>query len=182
MRTNVIITDDFYSNPDLVRSFALQQEFDVRGNFPGTRTKCFLTEDVKNTIQNLVGNVGGNVTEWYAEDGLSGSFEIATSQNRTWIHTDHFNNWAGVLYLTPNPPHTGGTGLYRHKETGNYTRVDKDYEGYDYTKWDLHDVIGNRYNRLAMYRSDIFHASIDYFGDSLENGRLFQLFFFNTKY
>ncbi len=38
MRTNVIITDDFYTNPLEVRQFALGQEFKVRGNYPGART------------------------------------------------------------------------------------------------------------------------------------------------
>ena len=41
MRTNVIITDNFYSDPDRVRQFALSQEFKVRGNFPGSRTQSF---------------------------------------------------------------------------------------------------------------------------------------------
>ena len=56
------------------------------------------------------------------------------------------------------------------------------YEYQDYTKWELHDVIGNKFNRLVLYRGDYFHASLDYFGDSPENGRLFQTFFFNTEY
>jgi len=33
-----------------------------------------------------------------------------------------------------------------------------------------------------MYRGDYFHASLDYFGDNPQNGRLFQVFFFNTEY
>ena len=119
MRTNVIITDDFYGNPDSVREFALQQEFKVQGNFPGLRTKSFLTPDVKETIQSLIWNVAGEITEWNHSDGLSGSFELATAANRSWIHTDHFNTWAGVCYLTPNAPHTGGTGLFRHRATGS---------------------------------------------------------------
>jgi len=28
----------------------------------------------------------------------------------------------------------------------------------------------------------LFHASLDYFGDDKENGRLFQLFFFDTEF
>ena len=89
--------------------------------------------------------------------------------------------WAGVCYLTPDAPHTAGTGLFKHRETGNYRRISNDYEGYDYTKYDLFDRIGNRYNRLIIYRGDLFHASLDYFGDNLSNGRLFQTFFFDTE-
>ena len=183
MRTNMLIVDDFYGNPDSVREFALQQEFKVQGNFPGLRTKSFLTTDVKEAIQSLIWNVGGEITEWNESDGLSGSFELATAANRSWIHTDHFNNWAAVCYLTPNAPHTGGTGLFRHKATGATIASQLEaYESQDMTKWDLMDTISNRYNRLAMYRSDQFHTSLDYFGSDLQNGRLFQLFFFSTQF
>jgi hypothetical protein len=183
MRTNVIITDDFYSNPDSVRSFALQQEFKVRGNFPGSRTQSFLNQDVKDAVQSILWNVAGEVTNWNQADGLSGSFEIATAADRSWIHTDHYNTWAGVCYLTPDAPYTGGTGLFRHRATGaTMSHQLESYESQDMTKWDLIDRIGNRYNRLAMYRSDLFHTSLDYFGSDLQNGRLFQLFFLTTQY
>lgn len=183
MKTNVIITDDFYGNPDSVRAFALQQEFKVQGNFPGLRTASFLTADVKETIQSILWNVAGEVTNWNEADGLTGSFELATAANRSWIHTDHFNTWAGVLYLTPDAPYTGGTGLFRHKATGATTSEQlESYESQDMTKWDMIDRIGNRYNRLAMYRSNMFHTSLDYFGSDLHNGRLFQLFFITTQF
>ena len=39
MRVNSIIVDDFYTNPYEVREFALSQEFEVRGNYPGYRTE-----------------------------------------------------------------------------------------------------------------------------------------------
>ena len=89
--------------------------------------------------------------------------------------------WAGVCYLTPDAPYTGGTGLFRHKASGEFRKTTTDHEGYDYTKYDLFDRIGNKYNRLIIYRGDLFHASLDYFGDSAQNGRLFQTFFFDTE-
>ena len=52
----------------------------------------------------------------------------------------------------------------------------------DYTKWDLVDQLGNKFNRLVMYRSDNYHVSLDYFGKDLETGRLFQVFFFTSEY
>lgn len=185
MQTSSIIVDDFYGNVDAVRAFALSQKFDVTGNFPGARTKSFINDDVKNAIQNAVQHAGGKVTNWYDIEGLTGSFQIALARDRTWIHSDYVNTWAGVCYLTPNAPLSGGTGLFRHRETGRtrpLTRDDTyDYNFYDYTKWDMVDRIGNVYNRLILYRGDLFHASLDYFGDKLENGRLFQVFFFNTE-
>jgi hypothetical protein len=43
-------------------------------------------------------------------------------------------------------------------------------------------MVGNVYNRLVLYRGDLFHSSLDYFGEGLNDGRLFQTFFFNTEY
>jgi hypothetical protein len=180
MNLELLIVDNFYSNPDAVRAYALSQEFDVTGNYPGKRTKPYLPDDVKDAVQ-LWMNFAGKVTNWFEDTGYTGAFQIATAADRTWIHADHHNMWAAVCYLTPDAPHTGGTGLYRHKATGEHHRVEDYHEGYDYTKWDLFDRVGNKYNRLVIYRGDLFHASIDYFGDNLQNGRLFQTFFFNTE-
>jgi hypothetical protein len=182
MKTNVIVTDNFYSNPDGVRSFILQQEF-KNYEYPGLRTKSFLTDDTKQTIQSLIMNAGGLVLDWNQKDGLTGSFELATAKDRSWIHTDHFNTWAGVLYLTPDAPLSGGTGIYQYKKTGaTVARQLASYEAQDMTKWELCDIIANRYNRLVLYRSEMFHTSLDYFGSDLHSGRLFQLFFITTQF
>ena len=183
MQTSMIVVDDFYSNPDEVRAFALAQPFDVKGNYPGARTKPFLNDSIKASIQAVVQAAGGNVTDWLEQHQYTGTFQLCTAEDRTWIHPDHFNTWAAVCYLTPDAPLSSGTGLYRHKATGEYRRTTEDlHEGRDYTKWELVDRVGNRYNRLVMYRGDLFHASLDYFGDKPENARLFQTFFFNTEY
>lgn len=182
MKINTIIIDDFYGNPDTVRDFALSQKFEVSGNYPGLRTKPFLTEDTKNTIGDIIRYAGGDITHWFEDSGYTGAFQICTAQDRTWIHADQFNTWAGVCYLTPDAPLSSGTALYRHKATGKCNREDKDYEGYDYTKWEMTDYIANKYNRLVLYRGNLFHASLDYFGSTLHTGRLFQTFFFNTQY
>lgn len=182
MKTNVIIIDDFYSNPDEVRNFALSQPFNVTGNFPGARTMPFLNEETKKTISSIISAAGGEVIDWLESFGYTGAFQICTADDRTWIHADDNNTWAGVCYLTPNAPLSAGTALYRHKATGEYTKSNNNHEGYDYTKWDMVDYIANKYNRLVLYRGNIFHASVDYFGDSFHNGRLFQTFFFNTEY
>jgi hypothetical protein len=188
VKVNLIVADDFYDNPDDVRSFALSQDFAVRGNYPGLRTRSFLNESHKEVISSLVSHAGGGVTDWLLDengDGYTGSFQICTSEDRTWIHSDYNNMWAGVCYLTPDAPLSGGTALYRHKKSMDRRSVDnKDYgeDARDYTKWEVVDRVGNIYNRLILYPGNLFHASVDYFGNNLYNGRLFQTFFFNTRY
>lgn len=184
MQTSLIVIDDFYTNPEEVRNFALAQPFDVKGNYPGVRTRSFLWDELKTSIQGLVRVAGGEVTNWFHEDGLSGSFQLCTAQDRTWIHADNFNSWAGVCYLTPNAPLSGGTALFKHKETGRRAleHPGEYYEGYDYTKWEMTDRVANIFNRLILYRGNFFHASLDYFGSTPADGRLFQVFFFNTEF
>jgi hypothetical protein len=193
METQLLITDQFYNDVDAVREFALQQDFSVKGNYPGNRTISFLNESVKETIESIIEPHAGKVIYW-SEDQYTGAFQYTTSRERSWIHADQTTEWAGVCYLTPNAPHTAGTGIFRHKETGlirapknedgSLNRELMDYIGkdsQDMTKWDLVDVVGNVYNRLVLYRGDLFHMSLDYFGTDLYDSRLFQTFFFTTE-
>ena len=185
MKTNLIITDEFYQDPDKVRAYALAQPFEVKGNYPGVRTKPWLPDDLKASIQYIVQNFGGTVTNWHEDSGYTGAFQLCTSVDRTWIHADSFNTWAAVCYLTPNAPLSGGTALYRYKENGEYARTDNTapyLDGYDYTKWEQTDYVANKYNRIVMYRGNLYHASVDYFGNNMETGRLFQTFFFSTEF
>lgn len=189
MKTNIIVVDDFYTNPDEVRNFALSQDFNISGNYPGLRTKSFLSDSCKDAINNLLLYNAGGVTDWMVENngegGGTGSFQICTSQDRTWIHTDPYNNWAGVCFLTPDAPLSGGTATYIHKKSKERTFIENslyEKDHYDYTQWEILDRVGNIYNRLVLFRGDLYHASVDYFGNNKENGRLFQLFFFNTAY
>ena len=189
---DLIICDNFYSNVDEVRAFALQQDFNVDGNYPGHRTKSFLNKSITDYIGEIIG--GELDLDSLGDDTYCGAYQYTTAADRTWIHADGWNEWAGVVYLTPDAPVTGGTGIFRHKPTGAYsmprlqdgtrneTLLDLiNADGRDYTKWDLVDVVGNKYNRAVFYKGDLFHASLDYFGRALYDGRLFQTFFFNTK-
>lgn len=187
MRTNLIVIDNFYANPDEVRAFALSQTFDVKGNYPGLRTKSFINDHTKEGIERTIHGFAGKVVDWMdkEEDSYSGAFQLTYAVDRTWIHTDPMNNWAGVCYLTPDAPLSGGTGIYRHKKTKMFAHTfdnSLDDDSYDYTKWEMVDRVGNLYNRLVIYRGDLFHASLDYFGNTPDTGRLFQVFFFNTEF
>lgn len=190
MRVSSLIIDDFYSNPHEVRDFALSQEFSVSGNYPGRRTQSFLNEEIKQIIQYNIQPFAGKIVNWGGD--YTGSFQYTTAEDRSWIHSDSYTDWAGVCYLTPDAPISAGTGIFKHKETG---LMSFDYRGSepkelspghrdakDYTKWDMVDRFGNLFNRLILYRADLYHVSLDYFGKTKEDGRLFQVFFFNTEF
>ena len=191
MRFNSLTIDNFYSNPMDVREFALRQEFKVRGNYPGQRTESFLSDATKKTLRDILYPFAGDITNWGGE--YTGSFQYTTASDRSWIHADSTTDWAAVCYLTPDAPLTAGTGIFKHKETGwsnfDYRNNDPEYlrqappghDSQDYTKWEMVDRIGNVFNRLIMYRADNYHVSLDYFGKDMYDGRLFQVFFFNTE-
>lgn len=192
MRHSSIVIDGLYNDVDAVRQMALNMEFGVRGNYPGQRTEPVFNQGVKDLIQKYVEPYGGKITMWDTE--YTGSFQYTTQRDRSWVHADGETRWAGVCYLTPNAPLSGGTGLFRHKATGltasprnedgsiNRELLDEIYnDSQDMTKWEMTDFVGNVYNRLVIYRGDIFHTSLDYFGRDKYDGRLFQTFFFNTE-
>jgi len=188
---NLIVIDNFYKNPMDVRNFALNEEYSVSGNYPGVRTKSYATYELKELIQKYIGSFGGKITDFPMESSsYNGSFQYTTSRASSWIHTDPYNTWGGVLYLTPDAPVSSGTAFYKIKETtdvslGMYENtIKKDYVDYfsqDLTKWELVDTIGNVFNRLVLFNSKRYHMSMDYFGTDKTNGRLFQVFFFSTE-
>ena len=62
MAYSAIIIDNFYDNPDEVREFALAQDFNVDGNYPGHRTQSFLTPSVQEWIAKACTKLQGQVT------------------------------------------------------------------------------------------------------------------------
>jgi hypothetical protein len=193
----LIVIDNFYCNALDTRNYILTQEFSVRGNYPGQRTISYANEHLKETIQKYVEPFGGKITDFPIpnQDGsnadkiYNGSFQYTTSRDRSWVHIDGFNNWAGVLYLTPDAPLSSGTSFYKFDDGTTCKRdmellenkEDIDRCSQDLTKWEKVDQVGNVFNRLILFNANRFHMSMDYFGDTKENGRLFQVFFFSTE-
>jgi hypothetical protein len=186
---NLIVIDNFYENPMEIRNFALTQEFNPAEYYPGIRTKSFANINIKNKIQNIIYPFGGKITDFNLYQGDNGSFQLATSYDRSWIHSDsNDTNWAGIIYLTPDAPLNSGTSFYKYvtgitdsnekkitnTNLGDYSR--------DSSKWQLVDKVGNIFNRLVLFNSTKYHSSNDYFGTNLYDGRLFQVFFFKTEF
>ena len=124
----LIVIDNFYNNAMETRNYILTQEFKVRGNYPGQRTRSFANSHLKDIIQDYITPFGGKITEFPMPDETNkddnniynGAFQYTTSRDRSWIHVDGFNNWAGVLYMTPDAPLSSGTGFYKYKDGTTY--------------------------------------------------------------
>ena len=93
------------------------------------------------------------------------------------------------MFLTPDAPPESGTCLLRSKITkkmkidqGEHDIVFDNGNGFlNPDLFEIVDRVGNKYNRLVLFDSQHIHAASSYFGSSKENGRLFQLFFFDIE-
>lgn len=177
----IVIIDDYYEDPDSVRKFALAQVFNVKGNYPGGRTKSFATEQDKLKFESILGQ-----KIIYFPTDYNGSYQLVTGTNTSWIHRDE-TDYSVVVFLTPNPPPHGGTILYQHIKSGIEKTTCKEEEdtlnndSYNESNWHQMDRIGNKYNRAIIFQGKRSHKSDEYFGHDMESGRLFQTFFFNVE-
>lgn len=176
---NTIIVDNFYQDPDAVRDFALQQDFCISGNYPGKRTKSFGTLKLKERFEKLIGK---KIVHWPGY--YNGSFQYCQQGMKSWIHRDG-TQYSAIIYLSPDPPLQSGTSIYRHISSG-LSRCSIQEEDMlrdcasNYEEWEKINTYGNLYNRCVIFCGKYSHQSDEYFGNSLENSRLFQIFFFDT--
>lgn len=178
----IFVVDNFYSDPYAVREFALKQEFvaDLR-YYKGKRTQeKFFVPGTKKVFESIIGQP---ITVW-DEYGVNGVFQTCNAEDPLVYHTD-LQQWAGMVYLTPNAPFECGTSMYAHKETRARHISEPGYERafdggfYDSTKFELVDTVGNVFNRLVIFNGKCIHAASQYFGRDLEDARLFHMFFFD---
>lgn len=178
------IVDDFYQDPDAVRTFAMAQEFqsDIRW-YKGLRTPMqFRPAQLREAFERIMGM---SINNW-DHHGYNGCFQITTAEDPQVYHHD-LQRWAAMIYLTPNAPITSGTRLHRsrvnqarHHSQGQVLMDQAFSVGfYDSTKFDTIDSAGNLYNRLVIMDAQHIHSAGDYFGTTPETGRLTHLFFFD---
>ena len=124
-------------------------------------------------------------------------FQYCVAKDNVVYHYDT-QEYAAMVYLTPNAPLQTGTQTYRSKHTGLFTAAtdedaqrlglskeeidQKSFNGnnfYDRHNMELVDSVANVYNRCVIFNARSLHAATSYFGDRKENARLFHLYFFN---
>lgn len=199
----VTVIDNFYENPDAIRKFALTQKYKFRheeGNigyvYPGCRTKDLyeldksLQEKVLKKLISVFHISEHDRMQW----AVSSSFQIVSEQYQHGvIHTDNNTIFAGVLYLTPNAPLDSGTSIFRKNATFTQEKYKRATEQNDvkfkagelamdtsfHSMFDEVVRINNVYNTLILFEGDVFHAANNFFGTTLQDSRLAQVFFVN---
>jgi hypothetical protein len=180
------IVDNFYRDPDAIRKFALEQEYEPSGPgkpYIGSRTyKQFLFPGLKEEFEYIMGR---KITEWESH-GMNGRFQFNIEGEPLVYHCDH-QKWAAMLYLTPDAPYETGTMTHALKGTDirhrDHPEIERCFrpgsQHLDKTPFEDVDIVGNVYNRLVIFNAGYLHSACGYFGWTQENSRLWQMFFFD---
>jgi hypothetical protein len=185
-RPQLIVMDDFYDKPELVRDLALTAEYVAESQFyKGKRSaRSFLFDGLKERFEALLGR---KITKW-AEHGMNGRFQCTVAGDPLVYHAD-LQTHAAAIYLTPDAPPEAGTRFWKSKRTGaricprDSGLVNLTFNGklLDPTAWEEVDRVGNVFNRLALWNGHMIHSAGAYFGTELRNARLVHLFFFDCE-
>ena len=136
LKFHSVCVDDFFNNPDLIREFALNQEyFPTDGRYPGERTSNMwqinktLSDYLFAKIFSVYFPVRGYQIKFEKADitfqKIKPFSDVTNSwKNTGWIHTDNDFALAGLVYLTPNFNKNGGTSLFNLKKEFSYTHDD----------------------------------------------------------
>lgn len=192
-KPELIVVDNFYRDPDAVREYALHQEFvEQKAYHKGKRTtKSYIPSWIKSEFERYLDRP---IKEFV---GATGVFQYCTAEDLVVYHFDT-QEYAAMVYLTPDAPLQSGTSTYKSKHTG-LMHAATNVEAYKYQmepwqvnakslgntnlydrhNYDLVDSVANVYNRMVIFNAQALHAATSYFGSTKENARLFHLFFFN---
>lgn len=187
-----LIVDDFLPNPDAVRAAALRLAYpepDEPTYFPGRNADQALPlQGLDAVISSLVGEA---LQPAPGTSHLKPRLALEGQQGKGGIHVDNAH-WSAILYLTLDQDCQGGTSFHRHKRTnsehapvfpGEAERMGLNHPSEIWEKivfpdqdraeaWDTTMVIPMRFNRLALFRSYLWHNAGPSFGTSPETGRL----------
>ncbi len=200
MRRNIIVLDDFYSNPEEVRQIALNSPYpepEDSYTYPGKNSQeKYYPESLHQRFESIL-----NRKLTPAQPNGYFRLSLESDAYRQDVHVDPSWEFGAVCYL--NSPEQvideGGTSFWMHNKTKMETCPQTDVEakhygyptakeswwttvygeGLDRSKWTRYLLSPMKYNRIVIFRTNLWHSHNYNFGTNLQNGRLVQLFFFN---
>jgi hypothetical protein len=197
MRQSVIVMDDFYDNPEEIRELALKAGYLDGGTYPGKDSRDNLfTPEVMRKISSIV---GAPIQPFENSGNFRLSLEGDTASRH--IHIDGFNTHVANVCLALDKDIKGGLAFWKHKETGieyvggdkialmektgmTLRQIEENFvlkDGQDESLWEQTALIPYRFNRCIIIDGRFFHSPWPQgYGDSPENGRLSQHFFFRS--
>jgi hypothetical protein len=191
----VTIVDDFFDDPDSIRAMALNLTFKKGYNAPGARAIC--PSDISDIVCKKIFAMLIDMNKHIVEGKADLYFQLTTEElEEGWVHSDVGKTYfAGVVYLTPNAPLSGGTSIYKAKSDSFdmsplqqikqrvYMGESTDLEEFKKARKQNNDLfyktveVSNIYNRLVMYPVNEFHSENKLFGTTKDDARLTLVFF-----
>lgn len=188
-RPQLLVVDDFYTDPVAVRRLALETEYaEGPAHYKGLRSKPFLFPYVKEEFERLL---GCEILDWM-QQSANGVFQKTTSKEPLVWHSDS-QSYAAAIYLNVQAKErdiSSGTSFWQHNQTKarrppeSLVDYNETYSAYNLThpdNWTLVDRVGSVFNRLVIWDAKLIHSATSYQGFSLTCPRLVQLFFFSIK-
>jgi hypothetical protein len=199
MHRSLIIVDDFLDNAAALREAALRLDYpDNEAPFPGRNS--FQRLNIPGLVEE-VSHILDEPLRPLSPPQSHGKFRItlATDVGKARVHTDAAH-WSGILYLSKPEDCRGGTEFFRHIRTGtdraptapeqwralgysSFEDMHRDIierDTLDPSKWEMIMQVPMRFNRLVLLRPWLWHTAGPGFGDSLNNGRLIYVLFFES--
>lgn len=199
------VVDEALPNPDAVRARSLARADWIHGfpanpevTWPGLRCAPALQPDELAALEQRVLQLTGSRRVWMTDAALGDAHichnhiqVVGATDSTVRPHTDsrRLCRYAAVIYLTPGAPANAGTGFFRQRLPGGglggnicppphanlvealgVRRLPLD-------AWQLDLAVDNVYNRLVLYRADLVHSALRYFGRDLDGKRMTALFF-----
>ena len=162
----MIIIDNYFDDPSMYREYALSRE-DYMSPGPTDGWRGYRSRELskENELEGeILSKIYSTIEETTGRSINKSEVYFHRSPKRVVDEVDNFHqmkwhrdscDFAGVIYLTPNPPENTGTCL-------------------------LGECVPNVYNRLLGYSGEHLHGPDHLFGDYLDTTRLTITFFIWT--
>lgn len=191
----LFVMDDFYDNPNEVVSIAQAATYYEPEHCTGFRSTCVYHETgiVKKLERILEIKINRFYKDPLQENGVFyQGFSTGKRKEVPGVHSDWpYNDITVLIYLTEHLPFDCGTSLWQHKRTGLTDQpttkdagrlkmkradvvIELELDRKDRSKWIEIDRAGHRFNRMVAYPSGVLHSATKHYGDSMQNGRIYQ--------
>ena len=156
MRFPISCFDDFYTDPDKVRDYALSLPYECRGEiYPGLRTPelAAFNDDFRymsvykflSMCDDFDSPEVSISVDTYFQKIWRFSKDKDSPLNRGWIHHDNSTVLAGLVYLSPHPDLNAGTTVYTEKKDAIIPEwAIKDNSGVNKSQF-INDVLASKF-------------------------------------
>ena len=194
------IVDNFFEDPIKIRDYALSQDFlnDTENSWPGKRTNSLHIINPK-----LFHHVIRKSLQIFYKDDEQYEYEASMQFQLTdcsygtgWVHADIYNMITGIIYLNPDNQLSSGTTIYQPKTIGNIPinlDIKQEYfkgtiqnctqaQNENNNQFEETIVIKNKFNRLVLFDSHLYHSADNFIGNDKDSSRLTLIFFINKLF